>query len=40
VGLDGVDPLDRKIRGLVAAEVAAALRAFDAQTPRIDISLP
>ena len=39
VGLEGVDRLDRKIRGLVAAEVAAALRKFDAQTPRIDISL-
>ncbi len=39
VWLDGVDRLDQKIRGLVAAEVAAALRAFDAQAPRIDISL-
>src|SRR6266508_2401544 len=38
VRLDGVDRLDQKIRGLVAAEVAAALRAFDAQAPRIDIS--
>ncbi len=39
VRLVGLDRLDRSVRGLVAAEVAAALRAFDPQTPRIDISL-
>jgi hypothetical protein len=39
VRLEGVDDLDRSVRGLVAADVAAALRAFDAQISKIDISL-
>jgi hypothetical protein len=39
VRLEGLDLLDRSISGLVAADVAAALRAFDLQAPRIDISL-
>jgi len=38
VQLDGINDLDQSVRGLVAAEVAAALRDFDAHTPRIDIS--
>ena len=38
VRLEGVDDLDRPSRGLAVAEVAAALRAFDAHIPKIDIS--
>jgi hypothetical protein len=37
VQLDGIDHLDGSVRGLVAAEVAAALRDFDAHTSGIDI---
>jgi len=36
--LEGVDDLDRSVRGLAAADVAAALRRFDSQIPKIDIS--
>jgi hypothetical protein len=38
VRLEGVDRLDGSVRGIVAADVAGALRAFDAQIPKIDIS--
>jgi hypothetical protein len=38
VQLEGVDNLDRSVRGTVATDVAAALRAFDAKIPKIDIS--
>jgi hypothetical protein len=38
VRLEGVDDLDRSSRGLAVADVAAALRAFDAHIPKIDIS--
>jgi hypothetical protein len=38
VRLEGVDDLDRPSRGLAVADVAAALRAFDAHIPKIDIS--
>jgi len=38
VRLEGVDDLDRSSRGLAVADVAAALRAFDAHVPKIDIS--
>jgi hypothetical protein len=38
VRLEGVDDLDRSVRGMAAADVAAALRAFDAQISKIDIS--
>jgi hypothetical protein len=38
VRLEGVDDLDRSVRGMAAADVAAALRAFDAHIPKIDIS--
>jgi hypothetical protein len=39
VQLEGLDDVDGSVRGLAVAEVAAALREFDSQTPRIDISL-
>ncbi len=39
VRLEGIAQLERSERGLVVADVAAALRAFDASTPRIDISV-
>jgi hypothetical protein len=38
VRLEGVDHLEGSVRGLAAAEVAAALRRFDSQIPKIDIS--
>jgi hypothetical protein len=38
VRLDGIDHIDGSVRGLVAAEVAAALREFDRHAPGIDIS--
>jgi hypothetical protein len=38
VRLDGVDHVDGSVRGLVAAEVATALRDFDSHAPGIDIS--
>jgi hypothetical protein len=38
VQLDGVEDLDDSVRGIAAADVAAALRAFDAHIPKIDIS--
>jgi hypothetical protein len=38
VRLEGLDDPDGSSRGLVAADVAAALRAFDAQISKIDIS--
>ena len=38
VQLHGVEHLDDSVRGMAAADVAAALRAFDAQIPKIDIS--
>jgi hypothetical protein len=39
VRLDGIEHLDGSVCGLVAAEVAAALRDFDPHAPGIDISL-
>jgi hypothetical protein len=38
VRLEGVRDLDASARGIVAADVAAALRAFDPAIPKIDIS--
>jgi hypothetical protein len=38
VQLEGVDDPDGSSRGLIAADVVAALRAFDAQISKIDIS--
>jgi hypothetical protein len=38
VQLYGVEDLDESVRGMVAADVAGALRAFDAHVPKIDIS--
>jgi hypothetical protein len=38
VRLSGVDHLDGSVRGLIAAEVATALRDFDSHAPGIDIS--
>ena len=38
VRLEGMDDLNRSSRGLAVADVAAALRAFDAHIPKIDIS--
>ena len=38
VQLDGMGQLDDSVRGMAAADVAAALRAFDAHIPKIDIS--
>jgi hypothetical protein len=37
VRLEGVEDVDDSSRGIVAADVAAALRAFDPVTPKIDI---
>jgi len=39
VRLDGIDDLAGSVRGLVAAEVAAALRDFDSDAPGVDISI-
>jgi hypothetical protein len=38
VRLEGLDQRDGSVRGLIAADIAAALRAFDPHTPKIDIS--
>ena len=38
VVLEGVEGVDDSVRGIVAADVAAALRAFDPVIPKIDIS--
>jgi hypothetical protein len=39
VRLEGLDDADESVRGLIAADVAAVLRAFDAQISKIDIAL-
>jgi hypothetical protein len=38
VTLESTDDLDESVRGIVAADVAAALRAFDPVIPKIDIA--
>jgi hypothetical protein len=38
VSLEGAEGLDDSVRGIVAADVAAALRAFDPVIPKIDIA--
>jgi hypothetical protein len=37
--VDGVDTFDHSVRELASVDVATALREFDPQIPKIDISL-